>query len=121
MDLKDALKAVAWRKSSYSDGDGGNCVEASDSLTSASWRKSTYSGGSGGDCVEASDSLTSASWRKSTYSGGDGGDCVEVADNLTGIVPVRDSKDPSGPALTFSPAAWTAFVAATARGEFPTA
>ncbi|CAG6393830.1 DUF397 domain-containing protein [Streptomyces cocklensis] len=83
------------------------------------WRKSTYSGGSGDDCVEASDSLTHASWRKSTHSGGSGGDCVEVADNIPDLIPVRDSKDPHGPALTFTPAAWTAFVDATARGEFP--
>jgi hypothetical protein len=89
--------------------------------TAVAWRKSSYSGGESDNCIEASDTLTSARWRKSTYSGGDGGDCVEVADNLTGIVPVRDSKDPEGPALTFSPAAWTAFVAATAAGEFPTA
>ncbi|MBO4207121.1 DUF397 domain-containing protein [Micromonospora echinofusca] len=53
--------------------------------------------------------LTGAIWRKSTRSGGQG-DCVEVADNLTGIVGVRDSKDPDGPALTFTPAAWTAFL-----------
>lgn len=89
--------------------------------TAVTWRKSSYSGGSGGDCIEASDSLTSASWRKSTYSGGDGGECIEVADGVTGLVPVRDSKDPHGPALAFTPAAWTAFVAATARGEFPEA
>ncbi|MEH1016603.1 DUF397 domain-containing protein [Micromonospora sp. CPCC 206060] len=53
--------------------------------------------------------LTGAIWRKSTRSGGQG-DCVEVADNLTGIVGVRDSKDPDGPALTFTPTAWTAFL-----------
>ncbi|RAO12562.1 DUF397 domain-containing protein [Micromonospora noduli] len=57
--------------------------------------------------------LTGALWRKSTRSSSNGGDCVEVADNLPGVVAVRDSKDPSGPALTFPPAAWAAFV-----GEF---
>ncbi|MBQ1022639.1 DUF397 domain-containing protein [Micromonospora sp. D93] len=55
--------------------------------------------------------LAGATWRKSTRSGGSGGDCVEVADNLPGVVGVRDSKDPSGPALTFAPATWAAFVA----------
>ncbi len=55
--------------------------------------------------------LTGARWRKSTKSGSNGGDCVEVADNLSGVVGVRDSKDPAGPALTFDPAAWRAFVA----------
>ncbi|MBL6276082.1 DUF397 domain-containing protein [Micromonospora fiedleri] len=54
--------------------------------------------------------LTDAIWRKSTRSGGNGGDCIEVAANLPGLVAVRDSKDPTGPALTFSPAAWAAFV-----------
>ena len=122
MELKYSPAAVTWRKSSYSGGSGGDCIEASDSLTSASWRKSSYSGGSdGSNCIEASDSLTSASWRKSSYSGGDGGNCIEFAANLPDVIPVRDSKDPHGPALTFSPSAWTAFVTAAAEGQFPEA
>ncbi|QGN48628.1 DUF397 domain-containing protein [Micromonospora sp. WMMC415] len=60
--------------------------------------------------------LTGTIWRKSTRSGDNGGDCVEVATNLPGIVAVRDSKDPNGPALTFAPAAWSAFTAATKSG-----
>ncbi|MFD7707796.1 DUF397 domain-containing protein [Streptomyces sp. NPDC059786] len=52
---------------------------------------------------------TEAIWRASSYSGGQG-ECVEVADNHPTLVPVRDSKRPSGPALAFSPNAWTAFV-----------
>ncbi|MFE6747759.1 DUF397 domain-containing protein [Kitasatospora purpeofusca] len=48
-------------------------------------------------------------WFKSSYSGPDGGECVEVAE-ATSAVLVRDSKDKSGPRLTFSPAAWEAFV-----------
>ncbi|MGW0505679.1 DUF397 domain-containing protein [Micromonospora sp. NPDC003241] len=54
--------------------------------------------------------LTGAVWRKSTRSGDNGGACVEVADNLPDLVAVRDSKNPAGPALTFSPAAWNTFV-----------
>ena len=54
--------------------------------------------------------LSDARWRKSTKSGGNGGNCVEVADNLPGVVGVRDSKDPTGPALTFAPTAWRGFV-----------
>lgn len=54
--------------------------------------------------------LTGARWRKSTRSGSNGGSCVEVATNLSGVVGVRDSKDPAGPALTFTPEAWRAFV-----------
>ncbi|SCE99152.1 DUF397 domain-containing protein [Micromonospora mirobrigensis] len=53
--------------------------------------------------------LDGAVWRKSTRSGGNGGNCVEVATNLPGIVAVRDSKDPDGPRLTFTPTAWSAF------------
>ncbi|WFF07408.1 DUF397 domain-containing protein [Micromonospora sp. WMMD1076] len=55
--------------------------------------------------------LTGAHWRKSTRSGSNQGACVEVADNLDHLVGVRDSKDPTGPALAFSPASWRAFVA----------
>lgn len=54
--------------------------------------------------------LTGARWRKSSRSSGNGGACVEVAGNLPGLVAVRDSKDPTGPALTFAPAAWRAFL-----------
>lgn len=59
--------------------------------------------------------LTGARWRKSSRSNGQGGACVEVADNLPGVVAVRDSKDPGGPALSFDPAAWRAFVSRVAR------
>ncbi|MGW4292611.1 DUF397 domain-containing protein [Micromonospora chersina] len=54
--------------------------------------------------------LTGARWRKSTRSGSNGGACVEVAGNLPGVVGVRDSKDPAGPVLTFTPETWRAFV-----------
>ncbi|MET8084739.1 DUF397 domain-containing protein [Micromonospora sp. NPDC005197] len=58
--------------------------------------------------------LTGARWRKSTRSGPDGGNCVEVADNLPGLVAVRDSKDPAGPVLVFTPDAWGTFVGSDA-------
>ncbi|WP_430478668.1 DUF397 domain-containing protein [Streptomyces sp. P11-1] len=54
--------------------------------------------------------LTSATWRTSSHSNSDGGNCVEVADGLPGLVPVRDSKRPDGPAVVFGTSAWTAFV-----------
>ncbi|GAA0899419.1 hypothetical protein GCM10009574_083980 [Streptomyces asiaticus] len=54
--------------------------------------------------------LNGAAWRKSSYSNQAGGDCVEVADGIPGLVPVRDSKRPDGPALVFPVASWTAFV-----------
>lgn len=43
------LSKATWHKSSYSGGDGDNCVEM------GTWRKSTYSGPSGGDCLEVRD------------------------------------------------------------------
>ncbi|HUY50507.1 MAG TPA: DUF397 domain-containing protein [Streptosporangiaceae bacterium] len=54
--------------------------------------------------------LSGAAWAKSRYSNGQA-NCVEVARNLPGSVAVRDSKDPDGPALVFTPAAWSAFTA----------
>lgn len=55
-------------------------------------------------------------WRKSQYSSLEG-NCLEVAD-LDGSRAVRDSKDPSGPALMFTPAGWSAFTAGVKSGEF---
>lgn len=55
-------------------------------------------------------------WRKSTYSSNDGA-CLEVA-NLDGHRAVRDSKDPTGPALRFTTDQWTAFTTSIHTGEF---
>jgi hypothetical protein len=60
--------------------------------------------------------LNSALWRKSSYSS-NAGNCVEVAVNLPSVVAVRDSKDPHGPALTFTPAAWHTFAARVRGGN----
>ncbi|MFD7071560.1 DUF397 domain-containing protein [Streptomyces sp. NPDC059913] len=57
------------------------------------------------------DSTILAGWRKSSYSGGSQGDCLEVVDGHASV-PVRDSKNPTGPALAFSTGSWSAFVAA---------
>ncbi|MGC5028302.1 DUF397 domain-containing protein [Micromonospora sp. DT229] len=59
------------------------------------------------------DDLTGATWRKSSRSAS--GECVEVADNLPGVIGVRDSKDITGPVLTFDPATWRRFIAFTKR------
>ena len=49
-------------------------------------------------------------WRTSSRSGG--GNCVEVAfEKETGLVHVRDSKDRSGPVLTFDRVAFQDFIA----------
>lgn len=43
------ISSTEWRKSSYSGGSGGDCLEV------ATWRKSTHSGGDGGNCLEVAD------------------------------------------------------------------
>lgn len=64
------------------------------------------------------DILGNAKWRKSSRSNGSGGNCVEVADNLPGIVAVRDSKNPDGPALAFTRDRWNAFLDGLKDGQF---
>ncbi|HEY3735544.1 MAG TPA: DUF397 domain-containing protein [Streptosporangiaceae bacterium] len=49
MDI-DPSRAI-WRKSSFSNGSGGACVEV------AAWRKSSFSNGYGGECVEVARDL----------------------------------------------------------------
>ncbi|WP_171075425.1 DUF397 domain-containing protein [Nonomuraea basaltis] len=61
--------------------------------------------------------LDGADWRKSSASG-DNGQCVEVATNLPGIIAVRDSKNPQGSALIFTPGEWKAFLKGANQGEF---
>jgi hypothetical protein len=62
--------------------------------------------------MNASD-LSGAAWRKSSHSGSSEGDCVEVAPMPTHqLIATRDSKDPDGPALCYTPAEWTAFLTA---------
>ncbi|WP_406421315.1 DUF397 domain-containing protein [Streptomyces sp. NBC_00873] len=59
---------------------------------------------------------TDLNWFKSSYSGDQGGDCIEVA-TCPHTVHVRDSKDLTVPALTLSPAAWTAFLGYAGEGD----
>ncbi|MCD0453740.1 DUF397 domain-containing protein [Actinocorallia sp. API 0066] len=87
--------SLHWRKSSHSSPQGGDCVEVADL---AAWRKSTHSSAQGGNCVEVADL---AAWRKSTHSSAQGGQCVEVAPTASAIA-IRDSKNPTAPALAFS-------------------
>jgi Domain of unknown function (DUF397) len=60
-------------------------------------------------------SATRWHWFKSSYSGGNG--CVEVA-FLEADIAVRDSKDPGGPVLRFTPDEWKAFLAGARDGTF---
>ncbi|TDB97223.1 DUF397 domain-containing protein [Actinomadura sp. 7K534] len=56
--------SVHWRKSTYSDQEGGNCVEV------ASWRTSSHSDSSGGNCVEVGGGVSVVAFRDSKDSGG---------------------------------------------------
>ncbi len=80
--------------------------------TALEWFKSSYSGSEGGQCLEVA-----YTWRKSSHSGSEGGACVEVA-TCPHTIHVRDSKNPTpetGPTLTTTRQAWTAFTAYAAR------
>ncbi|WP_454193991.1 DUF397 domain-containing protein [Nocardia sp. Marseille-Q1738] len=61
--------------------------------------------------------LSAARWFKSTHSGADQ-ECVEVAFLDGDMIGVRDSKNPTGPALMFTPSEWDAFTAGMTDGEF---
>jgi hypothetical protein len=75
-----------------------------------SWKRSSYSSSNGTNCVEVA-----AGWRRASYSGSNSANCVEVA-NLPRVVAVRDSKDPDGPRLAFTPGDWRYFTAGLKAG-----
>ncbi|MEC4019206.1 DUF397 domain-containing protein [Streptomyces sp. H27-D2] len=72
--------------------------------------------------IPASELAPEDAWVTSSYSGDTGNNCIQIADLVAerDEVAVRDSKDKSGPALTVSPAAWSAFVglAQSGRADF---
>ncbi|MEU2584321.1 DUF397 domain-containing protein [Streptomyces avermitilis] len=80
------------------------------SITELAWFKSSYSGGDGDDCVEVA-----LSWRKSSYSSGGDGDCVEIATCPSTIHIRDSKNTQGGPHLTLSPTAWADFIFHTAR------
>jgi hypothetical protein len=91
-----------WRKSSYSNSNGGACIE----VGALPWRKSSYSNGGGDNCVEV------GTWRKSSYSNGNGGQCVE-AGHASGAILIRDTtQHAAGPVLRVSAETWHAFTTA---------
>ncbi|MCT7356836.1 DUF397 domain-containing protein [Streptomyces sp. 15-116A] len=63
--------------------------------------------------LPSSTGLHGVRWLRSSYSTG-ANNCVETAAPATGpaagLLAVRDSKDPAGPALLFSPGSWARFV-----------
>lgn len=56
-------------------------------------------------------------WTKSSWSNPDG-NCVEVATLPDGDIAVRNSRDPHGPALVYTPGEIEAFVLGAKTGEF---
>ena len=77
-------------------------------VNSAQWKKSSYSNGNGGQCVE----VGAFPWRKSSYSNGGESNCAE-AGHAPGAVLVRDTKDRgAGPVLRVSAEAWRRFTGA---------
>lgn len=76
------------------------------SFTRATWFTSSYSAGNGGNCVE----VAFANWQTSSYSGSNGGECVEVAFTEP-MVGVRDSKHRAAGHLTVPTQAWQYFLA----------
>jgi hypothetical protein len=61
--------------------------------------------------------LSKAKWFKSSRSQA-ARECVEAAFLDSGLVGVRDSKNPTGPALVFTPSEWDAFTASLESGQF---
>ncbi|WP_328404615.1 DUF397 domain-containing protein [Nocardia sp. NBC_00403] len=61
--------------------------------------------------------LSGAKWFKSRRSTASK-DCVEIAHLDGGMVGVRDSKHPTGPALVFTSSEWDAFTSRVHDGEF---
>ena len=61
--------------------------------------------------------LSRAKWFKSTKSDATR-ECVEVAFLDSGLVGVRDSKNPNGPALVFAPGEWDVFTGEVQNGAF---
>ncbi|MFJ2031691.1 DUF397 domain-containing protein [Streptosporangium sp. NPDC087985] len=90
------VSRIVWRKSSRS-GNGSNCVEV------GVWHKSSLSG-AGQDCVEVTLADTS-------HAG------AEPNPDADRLFLVRDSKDPDGPVLAFSPAEWDTFLTAIKDGS----
>ncbi|OLT12593.1 hypothetical protein BJF79_21945 [Actinomadura sp. CNU-125] len=66
--------------------------------------------------MSVTDFPADAPWFKSSHSGSGDDSCVEVA-MLPGTVGVRDSVDPDGPKLAFSPNEWRALTSRIRDGD----
>lgn len=75
------------------------------------WFKSSYSDGEGGNCLEVA-----LEWRKSSRSDSEGGACVEVASCPRTVRVRDSKRPAGAPQLTVPAAAWAAFVTRTGAG-----
>ncbi|MGW4289182.1 DUF397 domain-containing protein [Streptomyces sp. NPDC004673] len=75
-------------------------------LSDLTWFKSSYSSGDGGECLEAA-----LHWHTSSYSDGEGGQCVEVATCPATIHVRDSKQTPAtAPTLAVPTTAWHAFL-----------
>ncbi|MGW6770381.1 DUF397 domain-containing protein [Streptomyces sp. NPDC055037] len=65
------------------------------------------------------DASVLTAWRTSSYCENADGGCVDVSDGHPAAVPVRDSKDPHGPAILFPTGHWSTFITAVKHGQLP--
>jgi hypothetical protein len=96
-------------------------------LSKARWRKSSFSGDNGGNCVEVAELTGVAAGPPHPVRAAVVGDTAHRLGRVAGaahkmdhdrLIAVRDSKDPEGPQLFFTPAEWDAFVAGVKADEF---
>ncbi|MET8983428.1 DUF397 domain-containing protein [Streptomyces sp. NPDC004539] len=82
------------------------------------WFSSSYSNNQGGACVQGGriTGATALDWFSSSYSNDQGGECVQGA-RITSAMAVRDSKLPHGPAFVVPATPWTSFISAVSEGE----
>jgi uncharacterized protein DUF397 len=66
--------------------------------------------------VRVDDADSGREWRRSSRSYG-AGNCVEVGTPSPKHIDVRDSENPRGTVLRFTPAQWNAFVAGVRSGS----
>lgn len=100
---RDQSAATQWRAGVVPSNRPRHPTHRGDHMSSElPWFKSSHSSDKADACVEIA-------WHKSSYSSNEGGECVEVAETTTAVL-VRDSKDKSGPHLSFTPAAWESFL-----------
>lgn len=69
-----------------------------------------------GKITLSDEELTGLAWIKASFSNHNGA-CVELASTRDKIA-IRDSKDPGGPILVYTPAEFRAFLDGARNGEF---